>query len=1263
MEDIVPIRSMFDNVNVEAMDNGGRTPLSRSAEKGDEAVTKLLLDKGANSEAKDPVFERTPLLWAVVKGHEAITKLLLGKGANLEEKDGILQLTPLAWAAEKGHEAVTKLLLDKGANFEAKDRIFERTPLSWAAGMGHEAVTKLLLDKGADFEAKDRDYQQTPLLWATEEGHEAVTKLLLDKGANFEAKDRIFEQTPLLWAAEKGHEAVTKLLLDKGANSEAKDRNFRRTPLSWAAEKGHEAVTKLLLDQGANFEATDRKFRRTPLSWAAEMGHEAVTKLLLDKGANFEAKDPDFKQTPLLWATKKGHEAVTKLLLDKGADFEAKDRVFERTPLLWAAEEGHEAVVKLLLDRGADVSAKDMLGFMPLSWAAGKGHEAIVKLLLDGGADVQAKGLEGRPLSWAYPISTVQHIEKLNYRQPGESNESGDLETSLRWRLKIDEENNKHRAKLLSSHNRGNTEVSRQDSTIDLETARGLFVGWNLYLVTDLHFQKSLSAPSGRFILERANRWMEMELQWPVTITSAIWSTSIVCFDLDLKDFFYCLSSGPLESLLTLTIDSPSNANAIAVTMREYVTKHWGKAGWDIVSWLGSHSADAAPAALHLPVLTSPLHDAPGGRICVELRGRDSNSAAGQQDSQFACEARWIGGTKTEFDHIIVDLTRQLAWIVATFKASPDIALLFLKTSHEMRPSFTKVKFEQKLEHLSTRNSLWTSSIVSGGFWRCFRITQEDISDAFSNNSKGTCWHSLFSSMNAAVGFPISSRPEVFSGVELPLTLMASLASVGYSVRYKGGFVLKGYHNALIPVPAGSESGLSVEAPALQWHLYSTGTERLYMSKVKEEEPELEPLATNSNEDQFTETIQDVPRHFLGLYSRATVRIGTNLSRMDEINTIPADNFKPIHSRRLLEWTRAITASAGGGGLGLSSAISTGFRLRSPKEREMRFSVSTTDNNIIQDTLTKPAILYDTQTQVAWMLPQIRVILYLIQAWARVQHRTECESVNYPTFNEHSISAGDLRQILDSAWSQKPHIRFEEQFMWYCKVLDALQVDEDLKPAKGFSEKLAGVDFARLAVSSRHYSILRAPINPRISGHWLKMLKSNWKNSPPYRVLTLFCDVLHPAPIKPDTWMCSTWYRPPRNQNYLVATLGCLRTLAYRHQIDPVQFSKDHECRRGPSNLLQDCIPGICNPLQKIEEAKGVRYLEMTGLLTLTPTANNGTRDVLIFGNALPNPFPRDCCTPQPPPQQQSESITPQFQHNIAYEIPAEQQNGVLHQS
>ena len=58
---------------------------------------------------------RTSLSWAAKRGHEAVVRLLLEKGAELEAKEDDFGQTPLSLAAGWGHEAVVKLLLEKGA--------------------------------------------------------------------------------------------------------------------------------------------------------------------------------------------------------------------------------------------------------------------------------------------------------------------------------------------------------------------------------------------------------------------------------------------------------------------------------------------------------------------------------------------------------------------------------------------------------------------------------------------------------------------------------------------------------------------------------------------------------------------------------------------------------------------------------------------------------------------------------------------------------------------------------------------------------------------------------------------------------------------------------------------------------------------------------------------------------------------------------------------------------------------------------------------
>jgi ankyrin repeat protein len=172
---------------VNKRDSFGRAPLHLAAWEGHEAVVRLLLEKGADTNAKDRQ-GGTALCWAAPRGHEAVIRLLLEKGADIEAKYMSGGKTALASAAWEGHEAVVRLLLEKGANIEAKDISDEKTALVFAASAGHEAVVRLLLEKGADIEAKNISDEKTALVFAVWGGYNAVVQLLLEKGANVEAK-------------------------------------------------------------------------------------------------------------------------------------------------------------------------------------------------------------------------------------------------------------------------------------------------------------------------------------------------------------------------------------------------------------------------------------------------------------------------------------------------------------------------------------------------------------------------------------------------------------------------------------------------------------------------------------------------------------------------------------------------------------------------------------------------------------------------------------------------------------------------------------------------------------------------------------------------------------------------------------------------------------------------------------------------------------------------------------------------------------------
>ncbi|WZH42152.1 LOW QUALITY PROTEIN: Serine/threonine-protein phosphatase 6 regulatory ankyrin repeat subunit B [Fusarium acuminatum] len=136
----------------------------------------------------------TDLMVASFYGHRVVVKLLLERGAEVEAKDSKHGRTPLSWAAVNGHEATVKLLLDKGADVEAKDKVYGGTPLWWAAENGHEAIVKLLFDKGAGAESKDK---YDAAIAGSREWARGRRQAAARQDADVEAKDKVYGVTPL----------------------------------------------------------------------------------------------------------------------------------------------------------------------------------------------------------------------------------------------------------------------------------------------------------------------------------------------------------------------------------------------------------------------------------------------------------------------------------------------------------------------------------------------------------------------------------------------------------------------------------------------------------------------------------------------------------------------------------------------------------------------------------------------------------------------------------------------------------------------------------------------------------------------------------------------------------------------------------------------------------------------------------------------------------------------------------------------------------
>ncbi|KAL6720887.1 hypothetical protein ACLMJK_002812 [Lecanora helva] len=298
----------------------------------------------------------TPLIAAINTRDEELVKLMLQRGADVEARC-VDQMAPLMHAVCRGSQTIVEILLNKGAQVDAPTAGW--TVLHKAAHMVNIPITKMLLVGGADIEARSpKDFlpKKHPLARGGD----------LDDYDEVDPADADIGYTPLLRAATHGHEAMVRLLLDRGANIEARTPS-NGTPLICACEGNHEAIVDFLLTRGADVNVSDEFGWRPLHRTLVTRGGERIAQMLLSHNAYLDARC-NFNKTPLHHAVEKGNEPMASFLLRAGADVEARD-IADRTPLHTAIEARISQMVRVLLEAGADAEAKDSGGRDALSVA------------------------------------------------------------------------------------------------------------------------------------------------------------------------------------------------------------------------------------------------------------------------------------------------------------------------------------------------------------------------------------------------------------------------------------------------------------------------------------------------------------------------------------------------------------------------------------------------------------------------------------------------------------------------------------------------------------------------------------------------------------------------------------------------------------------------------------------------------------------------------------------------------------------------------
>ncbi|MGH7168659.1 MAG: ankyrin repeat domain-containing protein [Gemmataceae bacterium] len=272
---------------------GGSTPLMYAVLYADAEAVRLLLDVGADPNARNEA-GATALMWAVDDLDK--TRLLLRRGAdpNARSDDG---RTPLLVATSWSRSYdVVKLLLDRGAN--PSQRVNRLTPLRLAAGMGDEAVLRLLLDRGADAKALG---SVLPLAAALSADDSHCVNLLIKSADRNALKPAAFFLAPPFGTPRALRDPrALKKLVENGADVAAKDKAGRTVlMLAVSSDDVSVATVETLIQLGADVNATTPG-GKTVLDFARQLGKTPVVDLLVKAGAKAGrgSGPPDVKPKP-----------------------------------------------------------------------------------------------------------------------------------------------------------------------------------------------------------------------------------------------------------------------------------------------------------------------------------------------------------------------------------------------------------------------------------------------------------------------------------------------------------------------------------------------------------------------------------------------------------------------------------------------------------------------------------------------------------------------------------------------------------------------------------------------------------------------------------------------------------------------------------------------------------------------------------------------------------------------------------------------------
>ncbi|SCV36395.1 uncharacterized protein FFB14_06074 [Fusarium fujikuroi] len=501
-------------------------------------------------------------------------------------------------------------------------------------------------------------------------------------------------------------------------------------------------------------------------------------------------------------------------------------------------------------------------------------------------------------------------------------------------------------------------------------------------------------------------------------------------------------------------------------------------------------------------------------------------------------------------EDFIIAIAQQLSWLIAVCQEKQD------QISH------TYVGFFEA-------NSAETTAIAT------FDINVQ--LEVASIQPSGSCWNTIVGPAVIVTGFPLPERHHNEQGLEMSVPVMAALADTPQAVSYRGGFVFKARHHAIVPI---EDFGSSI-----QWHLIDTYPERLEWTQIDRACPKR--LRGTMNKDFWNR------RSFLGWCPQVLELLATS-----SFNHASVQYSKAVKPPR---WAQIDKFIIGFSQWGTATAQVTfgkkdGFRSFRPDDYETLLDDAKDTQVILHDTTSKRAF----QTNAEDLILNILLHRQSLRLSGQSQNPTEKSAVDIihgaDTSRQKTTTRAamlnnaekifSIRTSMSNAKKEESRFKYEVKLLY--STVDGLWAqsyasgDTAIKLGVQFGQNVAGWEY--MDVVNNIKVILPKSVDLKKScGRWNDYAKD-------IQAIVLFGgdfgDVLAPGSSK----LCLNYKYLPRDECYLGVRVDALQSLYDRQgsSQDQKKLSPSGLTLQGSQDLFRPCA-GICSDhvVRIVKQSKG----------------------------------------------------------------------------